>query len=119
MTYENYNFLKIERKDNGILLITMNRPEVLNACEESGHAELGRIWQDFDRDPLAKVAVITGAGKGFCAGGDMRQETTIDAQPDLFRIWIHDAADRGLCRVQRLEHDASQRSEERSTVRAG
>ena len=79
MTYQGYEFLKIERKDNGILLITMNRPEVLNACEESGHAELGRIWRDFDQDPLAKVAVITGAGKGFCAGGDMRNAGAVDA----------------------------------------
>ncbi|MBV9784165.1 MAG: enoyl-CoA hydratase/isomerase family protein [Acidisphaera sp.] len=80
MDYASYKFLTVERKDNGVLFITMNRPEVLNATDEDGHAELGRIWLDFDRDQEAKVALITGAGKGFCAGGDMRRDVPVNAE---------------------------------------
>jgi enoyl-CoA hydratase len=71
VNYSNYKFLRVELQDNGILMLTMNRPEILNACDSDGHDELGRIWLDFDRDPQAKVALITGEGKGFCAGGDL------------------------------------------------
>ncbi len=76
MDYSSYKFLKVELQPNGVLLLTMNRPEVLNACDNAGHQELAQIWLDFDRDPKAKVALITGAGRAFCAGGDMREKTT-------------------------------------------
>ena len=80
MNYSGYQFLKLDKKENGVLFITMNRPEVLNATDEDAHGELGRIWLDFDQDPEAKVAVITGAGKGFCAGGDLRQNTPLNPE---------------------------------------
>jgi enoyl-CoA hydratase len=66
-----YKELKIERKDDGIVLVTFNRPEVLNAMTYGMHRELARIWDDVDRDPEVKVAVVTGAGRGFCAGNDL------------------------------------------------
>jgi enoyl-CoA hydratase len=69
--YEGYEFLQVEPGDDRILRITMNRPEKLNAADAKGHHEQGRIWKDFDADPDMNVAIITGAGKGFCAGGDM------------------------------------------------
>lgn len=69
--YDDYEFLKIEPGDDRILRITMNRPEKLNAATAKGHRELGDIWREFDADPEMNVALITGAGKGFCAGGDM------------------------------------------------
>jgi enoyl-CoA hydratase len=69
--YDDYEFLKVEPGDDRILRITMNRPEKLNAAEEKGHGEQGRIWKDFDADPDMNVAIITGAGRAFCAGGDM------------------------------------------------
>lgn len=68
--YQDYKELRIERKGNGILLITMNRPEVLNVTTYSMHAEMARIWDDVDRDRAVKVAVITGAGQAFCSGND-------------------------------------------------
>lgn len=73
MDYSNYSFLKIEKRDNGIALITLNRPEVLNACDTQGHYEMGQIWLDIDADDDVKVAVITGEGKAFCSGGDLRK----------------------------------------------
>ena len=71
--YDDYEFLKVEPGEDRILRITMNRPEKLNASGEKGHREQGRIWKDFDADPNMNVALITGAGRAFCAGGDMAE----------------------------------------------
>ncbi len=69
--YSSYEHLLFERKDNGILLITINRPEVLNATNDRLHWELTQVWLDVDKDPETRVAVITGAGRAFSAGGDL------------------------------------------------
>jgi enoyl-CoA hydratase len=54
-----------------VLLITIDRPEKYNAADEEMHAELARVWVDVSADPQTRVAVITGAGKAFSAGGDL------------------------------------------------
>lgn len=78
MKYSEYTFLQIEKKDNGVALITMNRPEVLNACDAQGHHELGQIWKDIAEDPDVRVGLITGAGRAFCAGGNLGKADTSD-----------------------------------------
>jgi enoyl-CoA hydratase len=84
--YDSYKELKIERLDNGVLLITLNRPQVLNAMTYTMHAELARIWHDVDRDPQTRVAVVTGAGRAFSAGNDLRNpELDFDGVRDLMR----------------------------------
>ena len=71
MDYSGYRHLKFERRDHGVLLITMNRPEVYNAADEVMHGELATVWSDIGRDDETRVAVVTGAGKAFSAGGDL------------------------------------------------
>lgn len=71
MTYQDYRQLTFTRRDNGVLLITIDRPEKYNAADEEMHAELARVWRDVSADPETRVAVITGAGKAFSAGGDL------------------------------------------------
>ena len=71
MDYADYHQLKFERRDNGVLLITINRPDRLNATDEQLHNELCRVWLDVSADPQTRVAVITGAGRAFSAGGDL------------------------------------------------
>lgn len=71
MNYSDYQHLKFERRANGVVLITINRPEVLNAANDRLHWELGQVWLTFDADPEARVAVVTGAGRAFSAGGDL------------------------------------------------
>jgi enoyl-CoA hydratase len=66
-----YQFLKLTHPSPGVLLVTLNRPERLNAIDDSGHAEVLRILSDVDDDPDVQVAVFTGAGRAFCAGGDV------------------------------------------------
>jgi enoyl-CoA hydratase len=71
MTYAEYEQLRFERRPNGVLLITMDRPEKYNATDEGMHTELARVWTDVSADPETRVAVVTGAGKAFSAGGDL------------------------------------------------
>ncbi|MGH3743335.1 MAG: enoyl-CoA hydratase-related protein, partial [Mycobacteriales bacterium] len=71
MSYDNYEQLTFERRDHGVVLITLDQPEKYNAADEGMHAELARVWIDVDRDPDTRVAVVTGAGKAFSAGGDL------------------------------------------------
>src|ERR1700722_2809110 len=71
MDYASYQNLLFERRPDGVLLITMNRPEVYNAADEVMHAQLAKLWTDVARDDETRVAVITGAGKAFSAGGDL------------------------------------------------
>ncbi|HEV2450593.1 MAG TPA: enoyl-CoA hydratase/isomerase family protein [Streptosporangiaceae bacterium] len=71
MDYGGYQHLLFERRDHGVLLITLNRPDSYNAADEVMHSELATVWTDVARDDQARVAVVTGAGKAFSAGGDL------------------------------------------------
>lgn len=71
MDYSRYQHLKFDPNPNGVLLITIDRPEKYNATNERLHYELSRVWLDVADDPATNVAVITGAGKAFSAGGDL------------------------------------------------
>ncbi|MFT4395997.1 enoyl-CoA hydratase/isomerase family protein [Gordonia lacunae] len=65
--------IRIERRPNGVLLITLNRPEQLNSLTMPMFEYMADIWVDIDRDPQTRVAVVTGAGRGFCTGMDVSQ----------------------------------------------
>ncbi|MGH6954553.1 MAG: enoyl-CoA hydratase/isomerase family protein [Alphaproteobacteria bacterium] len=54
-----------------MLLVTLDRPRVLNAMTYGMHAELARLWADVDRDPGTRVVVGTGAGRAFSSGNDV------------------------------------------------
>lgn len=71
MTFAGYEQLRFEHRDNGVLLITMDRPDKYNATDEQMHGELARVWADVSTDRDTRVAVVTGAGKAFSAGGDL------------------------------------------------
>lgn len=85
---DRYDQLRLDRED-GVLLITIDRPERLNAANPALHRELGEIWLDVGRDPETRVAVVTGAGKAFSAGGDLEmvreQAGDFDAIANLTR----------------------------------
>lgn len=71
MDYKEYEHLEFERREHGVLLITINRPEKLNAANDRLHWELSHVWRDVSDDPETRAAVITGAGRAFSAGGDL------------------------------------------------
>jgi enoyl-CoA hydratase len=70
-SYEKYQRLKLEWPEPNILRIVMNRPERLNAADETMHRELVEIWRDVDADPEVSAVILTGAGAAFSAGGDL------------------------------------------------
>jgi enoyl-CoA hydratase/carnithine racemase len=69
-----YRYCTAERRER-ILVVTINRPEVMNAVHRPANIELEKAFDDFAADPDLWVAVITGAGdKAFCAGNDLKYQ---------------------------------------------
>ena len=67
-----YDHVIYERRGH-VAHVTLNRPERMNALDAHSHAELIEIFDDFERDPDAWLAIITGAGdRAFCAGNDLK-----------------------------------------------
>ncbi len=61
------------RREGRVLVVTMNRPDVMNAVHAPMHHEMSRIWDEFAADPDLWVAVLTGAGeRAFSAGNDLK-----------------------------------------------
>lgn len=68
-------FVTVER-DGPITTVTLNRPERMNAISPAMHLELQEAFDGFASDPGSQVCVVTGAGKGFCAGSDLKLAAT-------------------------------------------
>jgi len=63
-----------EARDDGIAIITLNRPETRNALGLEIRQGLFAAWDRFEHDPALRVAILTGPGdKAFCAGGDLKE----------------------------------------------
>lgn len=60
------------QKCDGVAIITLNRPKALNAVNAELSAIVGAALQELDVDPSLRVGVITGAGRAFCAGADLK-----------------------------------------------
>ena len=67
--------LKLDDRGNGILLVTLSRPEVMNALDTATLEDMRDLFQPLGRDPGGwRCIVLTGAGeKAFCAGGDLKE----------------------------------------------
>ncbi|KAF2237021.1 ClpP/crotonase [Viridothelium virens] len=59
-----------------ILLVTLNRPDQLNCINLDGHIELDAIWSWLDGEPSLRVGIVTGSGRAFCAGADLKEWNT-------------------------------------------
>ncbi len=81
----------IERLEQGILWLTLNRPERLNALTPAMLSGLRAALEKAAADPAVRVVVLTGAGRGFCAGGDVkamaerRSDATLEERADQLR----------------------------------
>ena len=59
-------------RDGGVMTITLNRPDVLNAFDAAMHAALAAALREA-RDPEVRAVIVTGAGRGFCVGQDLNE----------------------------------------------
>lgn len=70
--------LQFDHRDNGVVVATMNRPEVLNALNGSLRIGIRELVTEVKHNPSARALVLTGAGNAFCSGADLRAE---DSRP--------------------------------------
>ena len=91
--FEKYSGLDFERRDNGVLWITIDRPDAFNATDADLHLGLSRIWLDIDDDDDTRVVVITGRGKAFSAGGDMNWINSFVGDADQLQRVMREAGD--------------------------
>ncbi len=62
-----------QAREDGIAILTLNRPETRNCLSREVRAGLAAAWDRFERDPALRVAILTGTGRAFCAGGDLKE----------------------------------------------
>jgi len=91
--FEKYSGLKFERREHGVLWITINRPDSYNATDADLHLGLSRIWRDLDDDDATRVVVITGEGKAFSAGGDLEWIDSFVGDPKALQRVMREAGD--------------------------
>jgi 2-(1,2-epoxy-1,2-dihydrophenyl)acetyl-CoA isomerase len=75
----------------GVGRITLNRPEKLNAFHTQMHREFIDVLQKAERDPAVRCLVITGAGRGFCAGQDLQavgEQPVGDLVRNYYNTWV-------------------------------
>ncbi|OJI86446.1 hypothetical protein ASPTUDRAFT_116651 [Aspergillus tubingensis CBS 134.48] len=64
-----------------VLLVTLSRPKALNSISTAGHHDLHAIWTWMDNEPSIRVGILTGSGRAFCAGADLKEWNTTVQTP--------------------------------------
>ena len=80
-----YSYILYEKKDDRIALITLNRPEKRNPLTPKLREELIEALKEAERDEQIDVIILTGAGKAFCAGGDIEKFAKRIQEEDQFK----------------------------------
>ncbi len=69
-----------------IAVVTINRPEAMNALDDQAYRDLSRVWCDIRDDPKINAAIVTGAGeRAFCAGADIK--TFLTGERPVADLW--------------------------------
>jgi enoyl-CoA hydratase len=68
-------------QDGPVLIVSLNRPEVLNAVSDELHEELGTVWRLVRKDATVGAIVLRGNGRAFCSGGDVKSMAEESADP--------------------------------------
>ena len=74
-----------------ILLVTLSRPKALNCISSQGHQELHSLFSWLDAEPSLRCGIITGAGRAFCAGADLKGTSSLFScfPAPLFFLFIY------------------------------
>ncbi|MEM1450659.1 MAG: enoyl-CoA hydratase-related protein [Planctomycetota bacterium] len=76
-----YEYCTVE-SDGYLLIVTIDRPQVLNSLDEPSSIELGKVFDAYEQDDQHRVAIVTGAGeKSFCAGLDLKAQSGNEGLP--------------------------------------
>lgn len=70
--------IDVERSENGVVTVTLNRPEKKNAINQTMWEELGATFREIGQSPTDRVMVLTGAAGEFCAGADLSPDGVAD-----------------------------------------
>jgi len=94
MNYGDFHFLKFEHRANGVVLMTLNRPDVMNATNARLHWELTKVWEVCNEDPKVRVVVVTGEGnRAFSAGGDLEWISQMAGNSKMIEGTLKEAGD--------------------------
>ncbi|AMG87128.1 enoyl-CoA hydratase/isomerase family protein [Bordetella bronchiseptica] len=94
MNYDDFKHIDFDRRPDGVLLATLNRPEVMNATNARLHWELSKLWNVINDDASVKVVVVTGAGdRAFSAGGDLEWIEGMIGDPEVVTAVMKEVAD--------------------------
>ncbi|WP_189621815.1 enoyl-CoA hydratase/isomerase family protein [Novosphingobium colocasiae] len=85
--YDQFTDLAFEQPAPHVLRVILNRPGRMNAVNAQLHRQLHEIWPVIDRDPDVRVVILTGAGRAFCAGGDMG-DIAAEAETDSEQVFV-------------------------------
>lgn len=77
---ETYQTLTFEAIEQGLGLITLNRPERLNAMNRDMLDDLYVLYSDLDQDETIRVLILTGSGRGFCSGADLKDRQLLSEE---------------------------------------
>jgi enoyl-CoA hydratase/carnithine racemase len=87
----------VEERDDSVAIITLDRPEALNAMDTATYAELTEALKRIDADPEARVAILRGAGdRAFSAGADLKEMHGQEHDEERWAPWRPDRWDLGL-----------------------
>ena len=75
--------------ENSVALVTLDRPDSLNAVDHQMHHELEEVFDILAEDADVNAVVVTGAGKAFSAGGDIQGMKDRASDPDTLREYVH------------------------------
>lgn len=98
-----YKSLKLETSE-AVATITLNRPEVLNAMNRDMMDDLNNVFDELGADTSVRAVVITGAGRGFCSGADLKSlfAEAEAAEPAAFKTYLR-RVNELILRMIRLE----------------
>ncbi len=77
----------IIEKSDGIIHVKINRPDVMNACDGETYNAIADAWDELENDPKLRVGIISGEGRSFCVGTDIKWVKSPDAEGFVDRLY--------------------------------
>jgi enoyl-CoA hydratase/carnithine racemase len=91
---------RLERLRDGIAVLTLDRPDRLNAMTAEMFAELETAGRELDREPGLRVLIVTGAGRAFCAGYDLAAAEQLSSLGALGMLDLQESAARAMAAIR-------------------